>query len=86
MVRRAVRDLIGAGAILVLILAALWVSGSIDVAQFGVTERLSGPRGYPRALLLAGGYRTGMQDRAFIRQLRAGGFVLLETAQSHRHP
>ncbi len=51
---RAVRDLIGAGAILALILAALWVSGSIDIAQFGVTERLSGPRGYPRALLLAG--------------------------------
>ena len=46
--------MIGAGAILALILAALWVSGSIDVAQFGVTERLSGPRGYPRALLLAG--------------------------------
>lgn len=54
MVRRAVRDLIGAGAVLALILAALWVSGSIDIAQFGVTERLSGSRGYPRVLLLAG--------------------------------
>jgi hypothetical protein len=54
MVPSARRDLIGAGLLLAVILAALWVSGSIDVAQFGVNERLSGPRGYPRALLLVG--------------------------------
>ncbi len=52
--QRARRDLIGAGLMLAIVLAALWVSGSIDIAQFGITERLSGPRGYPRALLAVG--------------------------------